>query len=476
MDITTTLETLKLTIGNPASRRIIKTFSSYCNKCNKNRIEVAIELYTGIRKSACLKCNLAGKVIGGILNTGSKAFGLNKREIKQIFEDPRWRKSLSNVLNGIANFGIQQPLIPGAPFLVVWDITYACNLKCKHCYSNSGKPLDDELTTNQIIKIIDKIDRASIPAIAFSGGEPLIKKDFFKITKYASDKGIYVGIATNGTMISKEKAIEMKNSGIEFVQISLDGASPKTHDSFRGIDGIFEKTINGINNCVNENFFVNIATTMTKYNYEEIPEIIDLCKNLHVNWFMAYNFIPTGRGEYILNNDLNPNEREIILKKLWNKLKTISDINILTTAPQFSRVALQLDYNKDKKIIPTHFYNSMLSNKLINLAEFIGGCGCGRFYCAIRPNGNIDPCVFFPYNVGNIISDNFDDLWKNNLILKELRNKDIIKGNCGKCDYRYYCGGCRARAYSYTNDYLQSDPGCINNIDLWKKINKIIYL
>ena len=141
---------------------------------------------------------------------------------------------------------------------------------------------------------------------------------------------------------------------------------------------------------------------------------------------------------------------------------------MLSTAPQFSRVALQMEVSNDEKLIPTHFYNPKLSDKLINLAEFIGGCGCGRFYCAIRPNGDVDPCVFFPYTVGNIINENFEDIWNNN-VLKELRNKDILKNNCGKCDYRYYCGGCRARAYSYTGDYLDSDPGCINNIDLWEK-------
>ena len=471
MDITTTLETLKFTIGNKTSRKIIKTFSGYCNKCNKNRIEVAIELFTGIRKNSCIKCRLAEKAIGSILKTGSKAFGVDNSEIKKIFSNPSWRKSLSNVLNGVANFGIQRPFIPGAPFLIVWDITYACNLKCKHCYSNSGKPLENELTTAQILNIIDKIDKASIPAVAFSGGEPLIKKDIFDITKYAHDKGIYVAIATNGTLITKNKAKKMKESGVDFVQISLDGANSKTHNSFRGINGIFNKTLTGIKNCVNEDFFVNIATTITKYNYEEIPSIIDLCKKLNVNWFMAYNFVPTGRGEFIIKNDLNPYERENLLKELYEKVKTDNNINILSTAPQFSRVAVQLELNDDKKIIPTHFYNPLLSDKLLNLADFIGGCGCGRFYCAIRPNGNIDPCVFFPYTVGNIINENFENLWKNNTILKELRNKDIIQNNCGKCEYRYICGGCRARAYGYSGNYLESDPGCINNVELWEKYN-----
>ena len=99
----------------------------------------------------------------------------------------------------------------------------------------------------------------------------------------------------------------------------------------------------------------------------------------------------------------------------------------------------------------------------MNLAEFIGGCGAGRFYMGMRANGDLQPCVFFPIKLGNIKEDDFEDLWINNSILKDLRNKDILEGNCGRCKYRYYCGGCRARAYGYTGNYLASDPGCINN-------------
>lgn len=462
MEITTTIQVLKSTIGNPVTRKILSGFG-FCEKCGKNRIEVALELYVGARKDACLKCKLAEKTIRSVLKTGGKAFGVEPKVLKEQFSHPSARKSLANVLTGIARFGVQRPFVSGAPFLVVWDITYACNLKCKHCYASAGKSLEDELITEEAKQAIDKLDRASVPIIAFSGGEPLVRKDFFELAKYASDKGIYVAVATNATLISKEKAREMKEAGISFTQISLDGASAETHDSFRGIKGVYEKTIQGIKNCVDEGFFVNVATTATKYNYKEIPKIIDLCEELGVNWFMLYNFVPTGRGEFIAENDLNPAEREKVLKELWEKLKNGGKVNVLSTAPQFARVALESELGQNKKIVPTHFANPALSDKLVNLAEFIGGCGCGRLYCAIRPNGNIEPCVFFPLTVGNIKNDDFEDLWRNNTILNELRNKDILEGNCGKCDYRYYCGGCRARAYGYTGNYLAPDPGCIRN-------------
>lgn len=462
METTTTIQILKSTIGNPITRKILSGFG-FCETCGKNRIEVALELYVGNRKDACFRCKLAEKAIGNVLKTGGKAFGVKPDMLKERFTDPSWRKGLANVLTGIAHFGVQRPFITGAPFLVVWDITYACNLRCKHCYANAGEALGDELTTEEAKQVIDKLDHASVPIIAFSGGEPLVRKDIFELTSYAHDKGMYVAVATNATLITKRKAREIKEAGVRFTQISLDGASAETHDSFRGIKGVYEKTIQGIRNCVDEGFFVNIATTITHHNYKEVTKIIDLCEELGVNWFMVYNFVPTGRGEFIAENDLTPQEREETLKILWEKLKNGGKVNVLSTAPQFARVALEAEIGEDKKIVPTHFANPSFSDRLVNLAGFIGGCGCGRLYCAIRPNGDIEPCVFFPLTIGNIRKDNFEELWRNNQTLNDLRNKDALEGNCGQCNYRYYCGGCRARAYGYTGNYLAPDPGCIKN-------------
>jgi len=468
MNIASTIQILKSTIGNPATRKLLKGFSCYCESCKKNRLEVALELWAGERKEACFKCKSAEKILSSVLKAGGKAFGVSEEKMKEKFSDPSWRKGLANVLRGIVKFGIQKPFVSGAPFLVVWDITYACNLRCKHCYATAGKPLSDELTTEEARGVIDELDKEGVPIIAFSGGEPLVRSDILELAKYAADKGIYVAIATNGTLITEKKAKEMKNAGIQFVQISLDGKDAETHDSFRGISGAFEKTTEGIKNCVKEGVFVNIATTATHYNYKEIPEIIDLCEKIGVNWFMAYNFVPTGRGKSIKKTDLTPEEREELLKMLWGKLKT-SKVNVLTTAPQFARVALEREFG-DRKTIPTHFYTLDLKGKLADLAEFIGGCGCGRFYCAIRPQGNIEPCVFFPLTVGNIKNDDFEEIWDKNKVFQELRNKNLLKSNCGNCDYKYYCGGCRARAYGYFGDYLAPDPGCINNKKAYEKL------
>ncbi|HEC94361.1 MAG TPA: radical SAM protein [Thermoplasmatales archaeon] len=467
MKTQTTIQLLKSTIGNPATRTILKGMSKYCEKDGKNRIEVAIELYTGQRENACFACKATEKIIAKVLKKGGEAFGLTEDELKKKFKDPYWAKGLASTVKGVALFGVKKPFTSGAPFQVVWDVTYACNLKCKHCYATAGKKWEDELTTEQAKYAIDVFDRAGVTILAFSGGEPLVRPDISELTRYAADKGMYVAIATNGTLITKEKAKEMKKAGVQFLQISLDGSNAKTHDSFRGIRGAFDKTVEGIKNSVAEGFFVEVSTTVTKYNYREIPDIIRFSEQLGADWFMAFNFIPTGRGEEITEVDLSPDEREEMLKMFWDELKT-RKINVLSTAPQFARVALQQEKEREEKIVPTHFYNPTLAGQLVDLAEFIGGCGAGRFYLGMRANGDLQPCVFFPLKIGNILKDDFEDLWVNNQVLCKLRDKDLLQG-CNTCEYRYYCGGCRARAYAYSGDYLAPDPGCINNKEVYEK-------
>ncbi len=441
-------------INNPITREALISISGYCEKCGKNRVEVVLELFTGVRKNACWKCKLAEKMATPVLKKGAETFDISVDALKEKFKDAYWRKGLASVIKGLALFGVRKPFVPGAPFQLVWDITYGCNLKCKHCYATAGKPLPDELTTEEALDVIDKLDKFGITILAFSGGEPLVRKDIFELTNYASEKGMYVAIATNGTLITEDMAKRMKENGVSYVQISLDGMK-KTHEEFRGMSGVFDKTVEGIRNSVKEGFFVNVSMTVTKFNYNDVDPVIDLCEKLGVSWFMHYNFIPTGRGGTVLGRelDITPEMREKLLNKLYEKNKT-SNISILSTAPQFARIVME----RDAEYVPTHFYNVGVRG----LADFIGGCGAGRFYISLRANGDIQPCVFFPLKIGNIREDDLEKLWKESNILRELRDRDILE-RCGTCEYRYYCGGCRARAYNCFGDYLMPDPGCILN-------------
>lgn len=468
----------KALIDNKLIRSQLKNLCNYCEKDGAVRLEIALEVFVGMKNEhdVCWRCRWTYKILNWLIGLGAKSFGTTKDEVRNVMRDTYWRRGLASVVKGLSMFGVRRPFVPGAPFLVVWDVTYACNLKCKHCYASAGTAWSDELTTEEAKRVIDCFARAGVVTIAWSGGEPMVRPDIYELSKYAADKGIYVAMATNGTLINEYTIEKLWNSGIRFLQISLDEINPEKHDDFRGVAGAWKRTVEGIRLAAKRGFFVNIAMTCIKTNKNEVARIINLSRELGARWFMLYNFVPTGRGVFIDEYDLSPEEREEILKILWKENKK-GGIGVLTTAPQYSRIAIMEEAGlsqNDAFIFPTHFQNAELGGKLRSLSEFIGGCGAGRFYIGLWPNGDIRPCVFFPMKIGNILEilDNFDEWWANNSVLCDLRNKDKLKEPCGSCSYRYVCGGCRARAYGYLGDYMAPDPGCIINLKVYNELKE----
>ncbi|MBI5332363.1 MAG: radical SAM protein [Candidatus Aenigmarchaeota archaeon] len=341
-------------------------------------------------------------------------------------------------------------------------------VKVHNCYENAHTAGPDELTLQQKLKAVDMIADSGIAYVAISGGEPLMLSGFEDVVKRIKENEMGFSIATNGTLLTKEKAEMLKKYNCLFAQISLDGADAKTHNSFRGANA-FQRTIKGIKNAVAAGLDVGISTTVTKYNYNQVGKLINLAEKLGVYLFIHYNFIPTGRGKDIVKMDITPQQREELLKMLAKKSEK-SRVKLLTTAPQYARVCTQINCG-----MPTTHFDTLSTekdgNKIKFLADFIGGCGAARLYCALEPNGGIEPCVFIPINLGNIMKDNFTDIWHKHPDLIKIRDRDKFKGNCGKCEYKTVCGGCRARAYGYYKDLSASDPGCINNLREWNKLN-----
>jgi radical SAM protein with 4Fe4S-binding SPASM domain len=360
--------------------------------------------------------------------------------------------------------GIKKPLSLYAPFLVVWDFTHKCNLECKHCYSDSGVAHEEELSTEEAVNVVNQLADAGVTALAFSGGEPLTRQDFFRVAQHAVKKGLYVSVATNGTLLTKENVKRLKQIGVHYVEVSIDGATATTHDSFRGVHGAFEKALTGIRNAIEEDLCACIASTATKSNLAEFPGIIDLAEEVGAERFTYFNFIPTGRGKRHYDQDLTPEERETLMRYLLNRMSKGCKTTILTTAPQLARVALQCQGSNgtgEVTMSMAHMQTAKVSQKAVPLADFIGGCGAGRLYCSLSPQGDVHPCVFLSINVGNLKNENFSDLWLNSNVFKALRNRDSLKGACGRCSYKYTCGGCRARANAYYEDMQESDPGCV---------------
>jgi radical SAM protein with 4Fe4S-binding SPASM domain len=433
-----------------------------CGACGRTILEAALDDYVGKTEAKCRCGGFYSRIIGFWIDFLRRSLSIRREKVEKLLADPYARRAIIILVRSFSHFGIKKPLSIYAPFLVVWDFTHNCNLNCKHCYSNSGATRETELTTEEALEVVDQLADAGVIALAFSGGEPLSRKDFFEVASHAAKRGLYVSVATNGTLLSKENVRRLKQAKINYVEVSIDGATAETHDSFRGVPSAFEKAVAGLKNCVEADLCACIATTATKSNIAEMPEILDLAEEIGAERFTYFNFVPTGRGKEHYDQDLSPEEREKLMLYLLDRMSKGYKVTILTTAPQLARVALQCQGPGDEATMSmAHMQTVKVSKKAVPLADFIGGCGAGRLYCSLSPQGDVHPCVFLPINVGNLKKEKFGDVWLNSKLFNALRNRDNLKGACGKCDYKYICGGCRARANAYKNDIMASDVGCI---------------
>lgn len=466
MDLLTNEKLWNAILKTPPVKWMLKTTVTTCPKCNRSPLENALDNYTGKNHFFCSSCGLYSSVIRFWIKFIQKALGVQQSRISKIFSDSYVRRAVNSIVNGFAEFGFSRPIQIYAPFLVVWNFTYKCNLNCKHCYSNSGNISKNELSTEEAIKVVDQLADFGVTSLAFSGGEPLMRKDFFEVAGHAVDAGLYVSLATNGTLLTEENVRKLKEIGIHYVEVSVDGANAKTHDYFRGKNGAFEQTLQGLKNCMNKNICTCIAITGTKNNLKEVPAVLEMAEEMGIDRFTLFNFVPTGRGKDIVAADPSPQEREELLRLFNEKLSENHKIAILSTTPQLARVALQCHSpTQEDLIMPlAHMEATKINKRAKALADFIGGCGAGRFYCAISPEGDVQPCVFMPLVVGNLKTEKLADIWFTSQVFKDLRDRQNLKGRCSKCEYKYVCGGCRARALAYHDDYLMSDPGCIKKL------------
>jgi len=487
---------------NPLLKTVIKKFDVECEQDGSLLIK-SLKRFLGEDVHLCGSCAILDhRIANPFYQIGARIMRAEPRFMRDRFLDQEygeaWLKGFALMMKGIEKYGIRIPFTPAGPFEIVWNFTYSCNLRCKHCYEDAGfhRP---ELTTNQAFTTIDnlsKIANIGLPALSFSGGEPLIRKDFFEVAAYAKKKIPYVTIATNGTLLTKDNVKKLKEVGVDYVEISLDGASKEVHDSFRRVPGCFEKTMEGIRNCVDENLDTCIATTAHKENLDEIPKIIELAQELGAR-FMHFNYIPTGRAKKHVELDLSPKERLSLLEIIGRKIVSLylkakeeeqrtGKTNIKTdrffsTCPQFASVVKRLAEEEGYYFTVSAHYAA--KKGVENVANFLGGCGTGRLYVGLEPNGDIKPCVFFPTNentiIGNILEDDFEHIWDNNKLLWKLRTREKLESyeingqtiGCGNCEDKYICGGCRARAYGYFNGDLNApDIGCIDNEEIWKKL------
>lgn len=344
--------------------------------------------------------------------------------------------------------------------IVVWNITNSCNLTCEHCYANANEDLlKEELTTKEAKGVIDDLAAFKIPVILFSGGEPMMRDDILDLIGYTRFKKIRAVVSTNGVLIDKKRAEELKKCEISYVGISIDG-SKFVHDKFRGIDGAFEKTLNGIRNCVNAGIKVGLRFTIFKGNYREIPFLFELMEREAIERVCFYHLVCSGRGQSMKDNELSIEEKRNVMDLIIDKTKEFYNKNIkkeiLTVANHCDAVYLY------KRMIKEKHLEAELA---INLLKLNKSASSGIGIASINWDGTVYPDQFWRNKpLGNIKTSSFEDIWLNphNDFLVKLRNKkEFITGRCRRCNYFDIClGNFRPRAEELTGDLWASDPGC----------------
>ena len=335
--------------------------------------------------------------------------------------------------------------------LVAWETTRSCNLACVHCRAAAQlEPYEGELDTKASLTLLDQIAEVGKPIVILTGGEPLLRKDIFEIAAYGTKKGLRMVMAPNGTLITEAYAEKMAESGIKRISISIDGATRESHDGFRGVEGAFDGALQGIRHASAAGIEFQINTTITKDNLAQIPDILALAEKLGAVAHHIFLLVPTGRGKYIIDKAIDAEEYEITLNWFYDQREKTSLQLKATCAPHYYRILRQRAREEGKTIsFETH-----------GLDAVTRGCLGGIGFCFVSHVGIVQPCGFLHTPCGDVKKTSFAEIWKHSKTFTELRNYTMYKGKCGGCEYIKVCGGCRARAYEATGDYLAEEPLC----------------
>ncbi len=330
--------------------------------------------------------------------------------------------------------------------VVAWETTKSCPLRCQHCRADaSSKAFENELSTAEGKQLLDGMAQAfPNPMIILSGGEPMAREDIYELAQYAVSKKIRVVMSPCGPSITPETVEKMKQAQISCLSISLDGKDAETHDAFRGIEGIYEQTLRGISYARGGGMPFQINSTITRLNAHQIPEMLANAVELGAMALDLFFLVPTGRGKGLSQFALDAESHEETLRQVVQLQKDAPIPIRVTCAPHWVRIHDQMG---------------------LPIAEGHGGskgCLAGKGFLFVSHRGVIQPCGFLQLSCGDLRQNNFDfkAIYQTSEVLRNIQDPQLYTGSCGKCKYNVRCGGCRARAYEMTGNYLSEEPFC----------------
>jgi len=340
------------------------------------------------------------------------------------------------------------------PLFCYFSVTEACDLNCKYCGSDSKKSLDNELTTQEVYDVLDNMAQAGTMAVLLAGGEPTLRKDLIRIVKYGASHRLRMAINTHGHFVDKEYAWRLRDAGVLEVKVSIDGLE-ETHDENRG-KGSFKKVIEALKNCKSVGIpFVEMAATISRINYNELKDMINLALELEVG-IIANEFSPIGRPTGMFDLILTKEQRREMQRYLLRVRKSVGWRKV-----NFEDIYIISEDEATKRICADPC-------KSCGYHDFNIGCISGIYAYSITADGKVlGGDIIFPGDVtryqglviGDLRKERLRDIWRNSEVLNLFRDRDNLKGKCGSCTYKYVCGGCRRRAY-LMGDVMGEDPSC----------------
>jgi 12,18-didecarboxysiroheme deacetylase len=344
--------------------------------------------------------------------------------------------------------------------VVVWNVTRACNLNCVHCYARAvDRTREKELSHDQGLALIDDLASFDVPVILFSGGEPLMRPDLVELARHAVSKGMRAVISSNGTLITQEKARELKGVGLSYVGVSLDGME-SVNDRFRGKKGAFQDAMAGIRNCHEAGLKVGLRFTINRMNINEIPNIFDLLEEYDVPRVCFYHLVYAGRGSDLVEQDLDHGETRKVVDLIIDRTRDLHDRGlpkeVLTVDNHADGPYLYLRMKREK---------SSRAEEVLRLLNMNEGNNSGRGIGCVSWDGSVHADQFWRHeSFGNILDRTFGEIWSdlsNPLMAKLKDKKKYVKGRCARCKWLDICAGnFRVRAEAVTGDIWGDDPAC----------------